>query len=253
MARVRGDPPGALEGRPGARRRGCCTSRRGSPPTTARGWTWGAVFSSALLAGAYGKAGQPEKGLDILGTLDARNFEGFYEPELLRLRGELLLARTPGAHATAESCFRRAIELAQTRQEKSLELRAVMSLYRLSRVHGRRDGPRSCSQEPLPGLSKALIPPTCERLARFLKNSPENLKRQCASSWPTATSAHCTDRPAAKPKPASTWQSRPRCTRDGCEVLAGEGGRGAGIAPWKLTLNRVEPYTNLTSPLSRSY
>ena len=74
--------------------------------------------------------------------MDARNFEGFYEPELLRLRGELLLARTPGAHATAESCFRRAIELAQTRQEKSLELRAVMSLYRLSRVHGKRDEPR---------------------------------------------------------------------------------------------------------------
>ena len=101
------------------------------------------MFSSALLAGAYGKAGQPEKGLDILGTLAARNFEGFYEPELLRLRGQLLLARTPGAHATAESCFRRAIELAQTRQEKSLELQANMSLlYRLSRVHGRRDETR---------------------------------------------------------------------------------------------------------------
>ena len=121
---------------------GVAQAEEALPRTTARGWTWGAVFSSALLAGAYGKAGQPEKGLDILRTLDARDFEGFYEPELLRLRGELLLARTPGAHPTAESCFRRAIELAQTRQEKSLELRAVMSLYRLSRVHVRRDETR---------------------------------------------------------------------------------------------------------------
>jgi predicted negative regulator of RcsB-dependent stress response len=121
---------------------GVAQAEEALPRITALGWTWGAVFSSALLAGAYGKAGQPQKGLDILGTLATRNFEGFYEPELLRLRGELLLARTPEAHATAESCFRRAIELAQTRQEKSLELRAVMSRYRLSRVHGRRDEAR---------------------------------------------------------------------------------------------------------------
>ena len=108
---------------------------------TAPGWTWAAVVSSALLAGAYAKAGQPDKGLCIIGTLAARDVEGFYEPELRRLHGELLRTSAPDARA-AESCFRRAIELARTRQEQSLELRAVMSLCRLLRTDGRRDEAR---------------------------------------------------------------------------------------------------------------
>jgi hypothetical protein len=74
--------------------------------------------------------------------------ERFYEPELYRLKGELLLAReskgqkseipgpqplTPSiqAEADAEACFLKAIEIARKQQAKSLELRAVMSLARL--------------------------------------------------------------------------------------------------------------------------
>ena len=38
---------------------------------------------------------------------------GFYEPELHRLKGELLLARAPANPADAEACFRQAIAIAR--------------------------------------------------------------------------------------------------------------------------------------------
>jgi predicted ATPase len=43
----------------------------------------------------------------------------------------LLLARSTAAAAEAEASFRRGLELAHVRQERSLELRAAMSLARL--------------------------------------------------------------------------------------------------------------------------
>ena len=79
----------------------------------------------------------------MIETLVPRSFSGFYEPEVRRIRGELLLAQTPGAAAEAEACFRDAIELARARQEKSLELRAAMSLARLLQRTRNRDEARA--------------------------------------------------------------------------------------------------------------
>jgi serine/threonine protein kinase/tetratricopeptide (TPR) repeat protein len=53
-----------------------------------------------------------------------------HESELLRLKGELLLARSR-AEADAESCFEQAWEVADRQQSKSRQLRAAISLYRL--------------------------------------------------------------------------------------------------------------------------
>jgi len=50
----------------------------------------------------------------------------------------LLVAQSPHAAPEAEACFRSALDLACTRQEKSLELRAAMSLARLWRSQGKR-------------------------------------------------------------------------------------------------------------------
>ena len=49
------------------------------------------------------------------------------EPELHRLKGELLLARAPENPSDADACFRKAIAIARRQGAKSLELRAVMS------------------------------------------------------------------------------------------------------------------------------
>ena len=92
---------------------------------------WHDDLSVTLLAGAYGIGGQPEKGLRLLERLVARGSAGFYQPEVHRVQGELLLAASPTAAAEAETCFRRGLELARARRERSLELRLAMSLARL--------------------------------------------------------------------------------------------------------------------------
>ena len=114
------------------------------------------VFSAVLLAGAYSKAGQPEKGLQVIKTLAANSGVSFYEPEVRRIHGELLLAQTPGAAAEAEACFRGAIELARARQEKSLELRAAISLSRLLLRKGKREEARPPLATAYAGFTEGL-------------------------------------------------------------------------------------------------
>ena len=90
------------------------------------------VLLALLMAEAYGGAGQPERGLDVLAdALKAveAGAERHYESEVHRLRGELLLAVDRGAEG-AEACFRRAVASAQAIGERSFELRAATSLAR---------------------------------------------------------------------------------------------------------------------------
>ncbi len=79
----------------------------------------------------------------MIETLAARGSVGSYQPEVHRVRGELLLTQSPTAVAEAEACFRAAIELARARQERSLELRAATSLARLLQRGGKRDEARA--------------------------------------------------------------------------------------------------------------
>jgi predicted ATPase len=64
--------------------------------------------------------------------------ERFYEAELHRLKGELLLALSSENHLAAEACFQQALEVARRQQAKSLELRVAMSLSRLWQCQGKR-------------------------------------------------------------------------------------------------------------------
>jgi DNA-binding winged helix-turn-helix (wHTH) protein/predicted ATPase len=120
----------------------------------------------ALLADACGRGGQIAAGLDALAeALRAaeQREERFYEAELHRLQGELLLRQCavvectptqrespPGPTAAvgvlgrghqlleAAACFQRAREIAQRQGAKSLELRATLSLARLWQQQGQR-------------------------------------------------------------------------------------------------------------------
>ena len=58
------------------------------------------------------------------------NEETFWQAELYRLKGELLLMQD-GAAAEVEECFDRSILIAQQQKARSLELRAAMSMSRL--------------------------------------------------------------------------------------------------------------------------
>jgi predicted ATPase len=62
-----------------------------------------------------------------------------YEPEMHRLKGELLLRQDHSKAAEAQSCFQRAVEIARKQSARSLELRATVSLAGLLAKQGRRD------------------------------------------------------------------------------------------------------------------
>src|SRR5262245_41893842 len=64
------------------------------------------------------------------GGTSGKNDERWWEAEIHRLRGELLLMDGQ-PEAAVETCFHQAVEIARRQQAKSLELRAVMSLARL--------------------------------------------------------------------------------------------------------------------------
>jgi DNA-binding winged helix-turn-helix (wHTH) protein/predicted ATPase len=102
-----------------------------------------------FLAEAYAHADQADEGLRVLaealhqgGKLEAH----FYQAEICRLQGELMLqargqrsasdtitlAQTPhSVESQAEVCFHQALTIARHQQAKSLELRAAISLSRL--------------------------------------------------------------------------------------------------------------------------
>ena len=64
--------------------------------------------------------------------------ERYWEAEIARLRGVLLLRQPETPQAEAEACFQRALDVARRQEAKSLELRAAMSLSRLWQQQGKR-------------------------------------------------------------------------------------------------------------------
>ena len=96
----------------------------------------------ALLAGAHATVGQMAEGLDAIAealALVASTNERFYEAEIYRVKGELLL-KEDGSNtaAEAESCFRQALDISRVQSAKSWELRAATSLARLWRDQGKQ-------------------------------------------------------------------------------------------------------------------
>ncbi len=108
-----------------------------------------------LLGEALSKSGQTEEGLLLLEEglgLAQRSGERYFEAELYRIKGEMLLAHSAGRGASqagagrqaaadaesllvaqAEGCFNQAIKIARQQHAKSWELRSAMSLARLHR------------------------------------------------------------------------------------------------------------------------
>jgi tetratricopeptide (TPR) repeat protein len=91
------------------------------------------------LAQAYAAAGAVEEAAaTVHEALGMPTDERLFEPELHRLRAELL-ARQNGAPTTVEASFREAIELARRQAARSLELRAATSYARWLQLGGRGD------------------------------------------------------------------------------------------------------------------
>jgi len=112
------------------------------------------VLHSTILAGVQWKAGEWENAFQTLDTamkLAKKWGEGLFEPELYRLKGEFIFAQAIGAGdpakaapepertvqlADAESHVRESLRLARAQGAKMLELRSLVSLFRVRKELG---------------------------------------------------------------------------------------------------------------------
>jgi predicted ATPase len=105
--------------------------------TGARAWL---PFYCTMQAEAFDLLGKAEDALQKLDEAQAameKTEERWWEAEIYRLRGVLLLQHSTTPQAEAETWLRRALNVARSQQAKSLELRAATSLARLWRDQGK--------------------------------------------------------------------------------------------------------------------
>ena len=98
-------------------------------------------YYCTVLADVAAHLGDTEDGLQALAeayALVEQHEERWWEAEITRLRGVLLLRQPETPQAEAEAWLQRALDVARHQEAKSLELRAAMSLARLWQQQGKR-------------------------------------------------------------------------------------------------------------------
>ena len=133
-------------------KRGWVAWRRGGGPSALADMRQGIAFGDAAgyltyqpiriaaLAQAEADAGESAVGLQRLDYALAelqRTDLRWYEAEMHRIRGEILLKRDPADTAAAEQSLQTAIAIAQSQKARSFELRAALSLAKLYRAANR--------------------------------------------------------------------------------------------------------------------
>jgi class 3 adenylate cyclase/predicted ATPase len=113
---------------------GLGTLLQGLSATRAAGANLSNTFTMALLAEIYLRHNRIDEGLGAIE--DAKKLattwgELFWQAELFRLKGELLLRQSDSSAQAAEQCFCEALKIAQDQHSTMLELRAATSLARL--------------------------------------------------------------------------------------------------------------------------
>jgi class 3 adenylate cyclase/predicted ATPase len=102
---------------------------------------WGSIRLGRAAA-AFIEAGDAEEGAALLSeafrVVDS-NEERWYEAELLRLQGVVLMRSSPSRTAEAEAYFERALETAQSQGARLFELRAAVGLSRLPCAQEQRE------------------------------------------------------------------------------------------------------------------
>ncbi|MBI3800819.1 MAG: AAA family ATPase [Deltaproteobacteria bacterium] len=107
-------------------------------------------YFCTVLAEVCDHLGHTADGLQALAeapTLIEQHDERWWEAEIYRLRGVLLLRQTGTPQAEAETWLRRALDVARHQEAKWLELRAAMSLSRLWQQQGKREEARQLLAE----------------------------------------------------------------------------------------------------------
>jgi predicted ATPase len=114
--------------------------RQGIAAMRATGVALNVPYFSTVLADVAAHLGHPEDGLQALAEahiLVEQHEERYWEAEVCRLRGVLLLRQLGVPQAEAEAWLRRALDVARRQEAKSLELRGAMSLSRLWQQQGK--------------------------------------------------------------------------------------------------------------------
>jgi class 3 adenylate cyclase/predicted ATPase len=124
----------------GQGKEGMAQVRQGIAAWRATGAVLIVPYFCTMLADVSAHLGHVEDGLQALveaHTLVEQQEERYWEAEISRLRGVLLLRQTATPQEEAETCFRQALDVARRQEAKSLELRAAMSLSRLWQQQGK--------------------------------------------------------------------------------------------------------------------
>ena len=98
-------------------------------------------YLCTILADVSAHLGYPADSFQALAeahTLVEQYEERWWEAEIARLRGVLLLRQAGTLQAEAETWLQRALDVARRQEAKSLELRAATSLSRLWQQQGKR-------------------------------------------------------------------------------------------------------------------
>ena len=125
-----------------------------------------------LLAEVCRAGGHFKEGLHALDATQAaveRSGSYFYEAELYRLKGELLLDLTMANHTEAAACFHQALAIARRQQAKSLELRAITSLGRLWQKQGKSAAARQMLGEILGWFTEGFATPDLQEAQALLE------------------------------------------------------------------------------------
>jgi len=106
----------------------------------------GGPYVLCMLAETQQRAGRLDDALaSVEGALaiGVATHQHFWDADLERLRGELLLQKDAGAVEEAESAFRRGLQVAREQKARSLELRLAVRLARLLAGRGRPEEART--------------------------------------------------------------------------------------------------------------
>jgi DNA-binding winged helix-turn-helix (wHTH) protein len=125
-----------------------------------------------FIAKALCQLGRFDEGLSLIDESFAfieRSGQRYYEAELHRMKGELLLARASSNTERAEQCFRTAIEIALERHAKSWELRATTSLAHLLAKQLKRDKARPMLAEIYGWFTEGFETPDLKDAKNLLK------------------------------------------------------------------------------------
>jgi predicted ATPase len=118
------------------------------------------AYALGLLAEALGKlrrVDEAHRAISEATSMSRAMNDCYYEPELMRIRGELLLL--DGSAAEAEAQFRRGLELCRIRGARSLELRAALAVSRCMLSRGEPIAARTLLEPTYASFTEGLSTP----------------------------------------------------------------------------------------------